>query len=73
MGFVLFPVSIIVTDSVFYADIKGFSSFASEREPRHVFKLLQTVFLHFDKIARKRKVFKVDTLGGKGKRTAFGF
>ncbi|KAL3937731.1 MAG: hypothetical protein SGBAC_007225 [Bacillariaceae sp.] len=51
--------------SVFYADIKGFSSFASEREPRHVFKLLQTVFLHFDKIARKRKVFKVDTLGDK--------
>ena len=50
--------------SVFFADIVGFSSFASEREPRHVFKLLQTAFFHFDKIARKRNVFKVDTLGG---------
>lgn len=50
--------------TVFFADIVGFSSFASEREPRHVFKLLQTTFFHFDKIAKKRNVFKVDTLGG---------
>jgi hypothetical protein len=49
--------------TVFFADIVGFESFASEREPCQVFKLLQTVFYHFDKVALKRQVFKVDTLG----------
>jgi class 3 adenylate cyclase len=49
--------------TVFFADIIGFESFASEREPSQVFKLLQTVFYHFDRVGLKRQVFKVDTLG----------
>lgn len=37
--------------TVLIADIKGFTSWASEREPSQVFKLLQTVFFHFDKVS----------------------
>eukprot|EP00934_Nitzschia_sp_Nitz4_P006525 Nitzschia sp. Nitz4//scaffold296_size27349//17842//21644//NITZ4_008200-RA/size27349-snap-gene-0.41-mRNA-1//-1//CDS//3329546273//6515//frame0 len=49
--------------TVLFADIAGFSSWSSEREPSQVFKLLQTVFYHFDKICQDRGVFKVDTSG----------
>jgi class 3 adenylate cyclase len=49
-------------------DIYGFSAWSSERESAkvftlQVFTLLQTVFFHFEKIARHRKVFKVETIG----------
>jgi class 3 adenylate cyclase len=44
-------------------DIFGFSAWASEREPFQVFSLLQIMSLKFDKIARKRGVFKVDMIG----------
>jgi hypothetical protein len=44
-------------------DIYGFSAWSSEREPAQVFTLLQTVFFNFDKIARHRNVFKVETIG----------
>eukprot|EP00934_Nitzschia_sp_Nitz4_P008072 Nitzschia sp. Nitz4//scaffold74_size92883//42717//46457//NITZ4_004825-RA/size92883-augustus-gene-0.12-mRNA-1//-1//CDS//3329557601//8062//frame0 len=49
--------------TVLFADIAGFSSWSSEREPSQVFKLLQTVFYHFDKLCQIRGVFKVDTSG----------
>ncbi len=39
--------------TVLMADIAGFTSWSSEREPSQVFQLLQTVFFHFDKV-RKR-------------------
>jgi len=38
--------------TVFIADISGFTIWSSEREPSQVFKLLQTVFFHFDKVSR---------------------
>ncbi len=36
--------------TVLMADIAGFTSWSSEREPSQVFQLLQTVFFHFDKV-----------------------
>jgi hypothetical protein len=45
--------------TILFADIAGFTKWSSEREPEKVFILLQTLFGAFDKIARKRGVFKV--------------
>ena len=49
--------------TVLFADIVGFTAWSSEREPTQVFTLLQNVYKVFDKIARKRGVFKVETIG----------
>jgi hypothetical protein len=54
----LFPHS-----TVFFADIAGFTSWSSCREPTQVFILLQTIYQAFDVIAKRRKVFKVETIG----------
>jgi class 3 adenylate cyclase len=54
----LFPHS-----TVFFADIAGFTSWSSCREPTQVFILLQTIYQAFDLIAKDRKVFKVETIG----------
>ena len=43
----------------------GFTSWSSLREPVDVFMLLETLYSEYDKIAKKRKVFKVETVGGK--------
>ena len=45
------------------ADIEGFTAWCSAREPSQIFVLLETVFHAFDQFARKRKVFKVETVG----------
>ena len=44
-------------------DIAGFTSWSSGREPSDVFYLLETLYGRLDKIAKKRKVFKVETIG----------
>jgi Adenylate and Guanylate cyclase catalytic domain len=49
--------------TVLFADIAGFTAWSSTREPSQVFDLLQTIFQGFDSIAKKRKVFKVETIG----------
>ena len=49
--------------TVFFADIAGFTAWSSTREPTQVFMLLQTVYQNFDAIAKRRKVFKVETIG----------
>ena len=46
-----------------FADIVGFTAWSSTREPSQVFMLLETIFGAFDEIARKRRVFKVETVG----------
>ena len=40
-------------------DIAGFTAWSSTREPSHVFMLLETVYAAFDRMADRRKVFKV--------------
>ncbi len=46
-----------------FADIAGFTAWSSVREPSHVFTLLEAIYAQFDAIARKRSVFKVETIG----------
>jgi len=49
--------------TVLFADIAGFTAWASVREPTQVFTLLETVYSAFDSIAKRRRVFKVETIG----------
>jgi hypothetical protein len=49
--------------TVMFADIAGFTAWSSSREPAQVFTLLQAVYQAFDKIATRRRVFKVETIG----------
>jgi hypothetical protein len=49
--------------TVGFLDIAGFTAWSSQREPSQVFILLETIFRSFDKIAQKRNVFKVETIG----------
>jgi class 3 adenylate cyclase len=38
-------------------------AFSSTREPSQVFRLLESVYGAFDEIARRHKIFKVETVG----------
>eukprot|EP00934_Nitzschia_sp_Nitz4_P008421 Nitzschia sp. Nitz4//scaffold32_size149145//103969//107607//NITZ4_002893-RA/size149145-augustus-gene-0.52-mRNA-1//-1//CDS//3329548111//8411//frame0 len=49
--------------TVLFADIAGFTAWSSTREPSQVFILLETLYGSFDKLAAKRGVFKVETIG----------
>ena len=46
-----------------FADIAGFTAWSSAREPSHVFTLLESIYSEFDRIAHRRKVFKVEVVG----------
>jgi hypothetical protein len=49
--------------TVMFADISGFTAWSSTRDPSQVFTLLQNLYQAFDKIALRRRVFKVETIG----------
>lgn len=49
--------------TVMFCDIAGFTAWSSVREPSQVFTLLENVYNSFDGIAKRRKVFKVETIG----------
>jgi len=49
--------------SVMMGDLKGFTSWSSVRDPSQVFYLLETVYHAFDIIAKRRRIFKVETIG----------
>uniref|UniRef100_A0A7S3L1G7 Phosphodiesterase n=1 Tax=Amphora coffeiformis TaxID=265554 RepID=A0A7S3L1G7_9STRA len=49
--------------TLFFADICGFTAWSSTREPGHVFILLESIYAAFDLIAKKRRIFKVETVG----------
>jgi len=49
--------------TIMFADIVGFTAWSSAREPTQVFVLLETLYQAFDEIARRRAVFKVETIG----------
>jgi len=49
--------------TVLFADITNFTAWSSTREPAQVFVLLQSLFQAFDQIAKRRRVFKVETIG----------
>ncbi|CAB9505205.1 Receptor-type guanylate cyclase gcy [Seminavis robusta] len=54
----LFPATTIM-----FADMVGFTAWSSVREPAQVFSLLETVYHSFDVVAKRRRVFKVETVG----------
>lgn len=43
------------------------SAWSSTREPEDVFMLLETLYRNFDKVAVRRKVYKVETIGKSSK------
>jgi Adenylate and Guanylate cyclase catalytic domain len=49
--------------TVLFCDIVGFTAWSSSRQPDQVFILLQTIYNAFDHIAKRRRVFKVETIG----------
>ena len=49
--------------TVIFADIVGFTSWSSSRDPIQVFHLLETLYAGFDALARKHGVFKIETIG----------
>jgi class 3 adenylate cyclase len=58
------PIADLFEDcTVLFADISGFTGWSDGREPSDVFYLLETLYGALDKIAKKRKVFKVETIG----------
>ena len=46
-----------------FADVVGFTAWSSVREPSQVFTLLETIFAAYDRVAVRRRVFKVETIG----------
>ncbi|CAB9507180.1 Receptor-type guanylate cyclase gcy [Seminavis robusta] len=49
--------------TVYFADIAGFTAWSSSRQPVDVFRLLEAIYSEFDRIAKRRRVFKVETIG----------
>lgn len=63
-GFKSRPIADLFPDTtILFADIVGFTAWSSVREPTQVFILLETIYRAFDNIAKKRRVFKVETIG----------
>ena len=54
---------LFLSTTVMFADIVGFTAWASTREPPQVFRLLESIYSAFDVIAEQRRVFKVETVG----------
>lgn len=49
--------------TIFFADLVGFTAWSAKRTPVEVFELLEAIYGQFDKVAARRKVFKVETIG----------
>jgi hypothetical protein len=58
------PIADLFPDcTVMLADVQGFTAWSSDREPTEVFTLLENLYGAFDRVATRRKVFKVETVG----------
>jgi len=49
--------------TIMFGDISGFTAWSSARDPEAVFTLLETIYRAFDRIAKRRRVFKVEVVG----------
>lgn len=49
--------------TIMFADMAGFTKFSANKDPQDIFLLLETVYGGFDEIARRRGIFKVETIG----------
>lgn len=59
--------------TVVFADIVGFTAWSSAREPSQVFTLLETMYASFDEVAKRRRVFKVETVVSSRKHCSHSF
>ena len=58
------PIADLFPDAtVLFAEMDGFSAWNSLRQPSEVFEFLETMYRAFDQLARRHKVFKVETVG----------
>jgi len=58
------PIADLFPDTtVVFIDISGFTAWSSERDPSQVFRLLESIYQTFDIIAKRRSIFKVETIG----------
>lgn len=58
------PIADLFPDcTVFFGDIVGFTAWSSVREPSQVFTLLESLYSKFDSLAKRRSIFKVETVG----------
>jgi len=48
--------------ALFFSHFLGFTAWSSARDPSKVFSLLETVFQSFDELAKRQKVFKVESV-----------
>mmetsp|Transcript_17324 Transcript_17324/g.37811 ORF Transcript_17324/g.37811 Transcript_17324/m.37811 type:complete len:1145 (-) Transcript_17324:167-3601(-) len=49
--------------TILCADLAGFTAWSSQREPSQVFSLLEVIYHDFDEVAKRRGIFKVETVG----------
>ena len=49
--------------NVIVTSYSRFTAWSSTREPSQVFTLLESIYHEFDAIAKRRAVFKVETIG----------
>jgi class 3 adenylate cyclase len=58
------PIADLFPDcTVMFADMAGFTHWSSKRDPAQVFCLLQEVYGAFDALAKRFRIFKVETIG----------
>ena len=51
-----------LSDLCYVKYCRGFTSWSATRTPTDVFQLLETLYDAFDKIAARKKVFKIETI-----------
>lgn len=49
--------------TIFFSDIVGYTKMSSEMTPAEVMKMLNDLYVKFDELAEKHKIFKVETIG----------
>ena len=49
--------------TIFFSDIVGFTTMAGEMTPIEVMRMLNELYLGFDKLVEKHGVYKVETIG----------
>jgi len=49
--------------TIFFSDIVGFTSIAGDMRPIQVMKMLNELYVEFDKVSEKYGVYKVETIG----------
>lgn len=60
----MFPKAQLLVESYpILPTLSSFSLLGSTRDPSQVFILLQTIYQAFDELAKRRNVFKVETIG----------